>query len=78
MPSVEYRIFDKMKICIAIPDELIESAQKELNIKDKTTLVVLGLQELIKQSKIKKLRELRGKLNLQVDSNNLRERKNTN
>jgi hypothetical protein len=63
-----------MKTTINLPDQLIEKAQKELNIKNKTTLIIMGLQELIHQSSINKLRNLRGKIPLDIDLDKLRDR----
>lgn len=65
-----------MKTTINIPDELMDEAQKELSIKNKTTLIVMGLQELINQNRIRKLKKYRGTLNLEIDLDVLRERKN--
>lgn len=65
-----------MKTTLNIPDELFAEVQKELNIGNKTTLVIMGLQELLHQNRIKRLRKYRGKLDLQVDLNTLRNRGN--
>jgi hypothetical protein len=64
-----------MKTTINIPEDLMEEVQRELNIKNKTTLIIMGLQELINQSRIRRLRKYRGTLNLEIDLNLLRERK---
>jgi Arc/MetJ family transcription regulator len=65
----------KMKTTINIPEDLMEEVQRELNIKNKTTLIIMGLQELINQSRIRRLRKYRGTLNLEIDLDLLRERK---
>lgn len=64
-----------MKTSINIPEELMEEAQRELNIKNKTTLIILGLQELINQNRIRRLRKYRGTLDLNIDLDLLRDRK---
>lgn len=63
-----------MRTTVMIPDELMKEAMAELNIKNKSTLVVMGLKELINQNKIRKLRKFRGKLNLEIDLSELRQR----
>ena len=56
-----------MRTTIDLPEELIRKAQRACGAKTKTTTIVLGLQGLIHQAEIEKLRKLKGKIPLSVD-----------
>lgn len=49
-----------MRITLNIEDELLEKASKLTGIKEKTSLVKLGLEALIARESSKKLAKLRG------------------
>ena len=56
-----------MRTTLDIPVELIEEARKALGFKSKTDTVVLSLQELIRRKRISELRDLLGKVRLDID-----------
>jgi len=60
-----------MKTTINLPDQLIKKAQKELNFKNKTTLIIMGLQELLHLSSLNKLHS---KVPMDIDLDKLRDR----
>ena len=61
-----------MRTTLDIPDKLLAEAQKLVRANTKTMTVILALQELIHAKKIEQLRELKGKLDLDVDLKALR------
>ena len=61
-----------MKTTMDLPRDLLEEAKKICGTKTMTATVILSLQRLIKSKKIKRLRSLRGKLDLNVDLKRLR------
>jgi Arc/MetJ family transcription regulator len=63
-----------MKTMIDLPDELIEEAMQLTDIKTKTQVIILALQELVKKNKIAELKNFKGKVNLEIDIDTLRNR----
>jgi len=57
-----------------LPDELIEEAMSITEVKNKTQLIILALQELIKKNKVSELKNFKGKINLNIDIDTLRNR----
>lgn len=47
---------------------------QSIDIKTKTKIIVLALQELIKRNKVAKLKSYKGKVNLDIDIDSLRKR----
>jgi len=50
-----------------IPEPLIEEARKLLGVTSKTGTVVLSLRELIRRKRIDELKEMMGRVKLDVD-----------
>ncbi len=65
-----------MKTTIDLPDELIQEAMKITSSKSKIETIKLALNNLIRQEKRKKIFKYRGKLDLNLDLDSLRGRKN--
>ncbi len=63
-----------MKTMIDLPDELIEEAMHTLPLKTTTQVIILALQELVKKNKIAELKNFKGKVNLEIDIDTLRNR----
>ena len=63
-----------MRTTIELPDDLIAEAMKVSHVKTKTTVITLGLQELINKHRIEALRALRGKMDLSIDIRKSRKR----
>ncbi len=57
---------------IDIDDKLIQEGLKITHLKTKKELVNFALQELIKREKRKRIMELKGKLQLDIDLNQMR------
>lgn len=61
-----------MRTTLDIPEKLLAEARELARANTKTMTVILALQELIHARKIERLRELKGKLDLDVDLKALR------
>ena len=56
-----------MRTMLDLPEELLEEARRLLGFKSKTDTVVLSLTELIRRRRIDELKNLAGKIDLQLD-----------
>ena len=56
-----------MRTTLDIPEPLIEEARRLLGFKSKTDTVVLSLQELIRRKRIEELKEMMGRVRLDID-----------
>jgi Arc/MetJ family transcription regulator len=56
-----------MRTTLDLPEDLIEEARRVLGFKSKTDTVVLSLQELIRRRRIEELKDLLGKVKLEID-----------
>ena len=63
-----------MKTTLDLPDELMNEAMQLTDIKTKTEVIIVALQELIKKNKVAELRAYKGKINLDMDLDLLRNR----
>ena len=63
-----------MRTTLDLPQSLIEEAMKVSNIKTKTALIVRALEEFIRQNKIAKIRQYKGKVDLGIDLDSVRDR----
>ena len=61
-----------MRTTLDLPEDLLKEAMQLSNARTKTGTVILSLQELISKRKIERLRELKGKLDLDIDLDALR------
>jgi hypothetical protein len=61
-----------MRTTLDLPEDLLKEAMQLSNARTKTGTVILSLQELINKRKIERLRELKGKLDLDIDLDDLR------
>lgn len=66
-----------MRTTLDLPEDLLKEAMQLSNARTKTGTVILSLQELINKRKIERLRELKGKLDLDVDLDALRRDRTT-
>lgn len=64
-----------MRTTLDLPEDLVEEAMKATNIKTKTKLIVAALEQLIRKSKIAEIKNYKGKVDLDIDLNELRGRK---
>ena len=63
-----------MRTTLDLPEELLAEAMKVTDIKTKTKVIVTALEELIRKSKLSEIKKYKGKLDLDVDLNDLRGR----
>jgi Arc/MetJ family transcription regulator len=56
-----------MRTTLDIPEDLLDEARSLLGFKSKTDTVVLSLRELIRRRRIEELKDLLGKVELDVD-----------
>ena len=64
-----------MRTTLDIPEALITRALKITQIKTKTSLISTALQELIRKHTIAKIKNYKGKIDLDMDLDSIRERK---
>lgn len=63
-----------MRITIDLPEELLNEAMKLTHARTKTGVIVLALEELVRKSKIAGLKQFKGKIDLDIDLDTLRNR----
>lgn len=63
-----------MRTTLDLPEQLIDEAMALTHIKTKTDLIKIALQNLIQKEKIKNLKKYFGKVDLEIDLNELRNR----
>ena len=63
-----------MRTTLDLPEDLLHKAMSVSHIKTKTQVITLALQELIRKSEIAELKEFKGKLDLDIDLDTLRDR----
>lgn len=64
-----------MRTTLDLPENLLADAMKATNTETKTAVIVLALQELVRKAKIVDLKKYRGKIDLDIDLDKLRDRK---
>jgi Arc/MetJ family transcription regulator len=64
-----------VRTTLDLPDDLLNEAQRLLRFKSKTDTVVLSLTELVRRRRIDELKELAGKIDLDLDVDTSRRRK---
>ena len=63
-----------MRTTLDLPEELLNEAMKITGTGTKTGVIILALRELIRKSKITDLKKYRGKIDLDIDMDELRNR----
>ena len=63
-----------MRTTLDLPEKLLNEAMKITRTGTKTGVIVLALRELIRKSKIADLKKYRGKIDLDIDLDELRDR----
>lgn len=63
-----------MRTTLDLPENLLKEAMKVSHIETKTRVITLALQELIRKSKISKLKNYKGKIDLDIDLDKMRKR----
>ena len=63
-----------MRTTLDLPEELLLEAMKATDIKTKTKVIIIALKELIQKNRISGLKKFKGKIDLDIDMNELRSR----
>ncbi len=63
-----------MRTTLDLPEDLLHKAMSVSHIKTKTQVITLALQELIRKSEISDLKKFKGKINLDIDLDVIRDR----
>jgi hypothetical protein len=61
-----------MRTTLIIPDDLMKDLMEETSEKNKTRLICRALEEMLQRVRREKLKELRGKIGLDIDLDTLR------
>lgn len=64
-----------MRTTLDLPEKLLSDAMKITHTRTKTRVIILALKELIRKSKITDLKKYRGKFDLEIDLDELRDRR---
>ena len=63
-----------MRTTLDLPEELLAEAMEVTDIKTKTKVIVTALEDLIRKSKVSTIKKYKGKVDLEIDLNDLRSR----
>jgi Arc/MetJ family transcription regulator len=63
-----------MRTTLDLPEDLLRQAMKIAHCKTKTMAILIALQNLIQRAKVRKIKEFRGKVKLDIDIDALRGR----
>lgn len=63
-----------MRTTLDLPENLLSEAMKMTHIKTKTKVIITALEELIRKTQISNLKQFKGKIDLEVDMDQLRGR----
>ena len=64
-----------MRTTLDLPESLVKEALKVTHTKTKTALITKALKELIRKNKIVELKKYKGKIDLNIDLNQIRKRR---
>jgi hypothetical protein len=63
-----------MRTTLDLPEELLDEARKVTHTKTKTEVIILALENIIRKSRIAELKKFKGKIDLDIDLDTLRNR----
>ena len=63
-----------MRTTLDLPEHLLNEAMRVTHTETKTAVIVLALEELIRKARIAELKQFKGKIELDIDLDNLRAR----
>lgn len=63
-----------MRTTLDLPEELLTEAMKATQINTKTKVIIAALEDLIRKSKISKLKTFKGKIDLTINIDEIRGR----
>jgi Arc/MetJ family transcription regulator len=65
---------DTMRTTLDLPENLLKEAMKVTHTDTKTAVIVKALEEIIRKSKISDIKKYKGKIDLDIDLNEMRDR----
>ncbi len=63
-----------MRTTLDLPENLLDEAMKVTHTSTKTAVIVKALEELVRKSKISDLKKYKGKINIDIDLDEIRDR----
>lgn len=63
-----------MRTTLDIPEDLVSEAMKRSKIKTKTKVIITALEQLITKNKISEIKKYKGKVDLNIDLDTIRDR----
>ena len=63
-----------MRTTLDLPESLLAEAMKVTHTNTKTAVIVKALEELVRKSRISGIKKYRGKIDLDIDLNGIRDR----
>ncbi len=63
-----------MRTTLNLPENLIKEAMEATHIQTKTKVIITALEQLIRKTKISNLKNFKGKVELEIDLNIIRDR----
>ena len=63
-----------MRTTLDLPESLLNEAMQATHLNTKTGVIILALEELIRKEKITELKKYKGKIDLAIDLNAIRDR----
>ena len=64
-----------MRTTLDLPGQLVEEALKLSHQKTKTAVIISALEDFVRKARISDIKKYRGKIDLDIDLNSLRDRK---
>jgi len=64
-----------MRTTLDLPEDLLKEAMRATRIRTKTGVIITALEELIRKSKLSDLKKYKGKIDLDIDLDVLRDRR---
>jgi len=63
-----------MRTTLDLPEDLLNEAMETTHTKTKTAVIIKALEDLLRKSKISNLKNYQGKIELNIDLNEIRDR----
>ncbi|HID02921.1 MAG TPA: type II toxin-antitoxin system VapB family antitoxin [Desulfobacterales bacterium] len=63
-----------MRTTLDLPEELLKEAMTTTHIQTKTRVIITALEELIRKTKLSRIKNYKGKIELDIDLNSIRGR----
>ena len=64
-----------MRTTLDLPEQLLSEAMRITQAETTTAVIVLALEELVRKAKIAELKQFKGKIELDIDLDNIRARR---